>query len=325
MKSKVLAAFSSSEKTRAYELLAARVAHMMGRKFEEGDWSHVYCSAKGIPDRGWSNLNIDVAFGSLGVEHKMLMRPVDKPITTWCGTTLMHPAATRAIRIDSLAGDPNKVMRDVFKQYADLIERRVEKIRQSALGKVPDMRTGWLLWQEGLREFVYFEERMLAPDPILYKASWNERSGGGGRLGSKNLWIYEKATGKKRFSVTTQAGIKIQPYFDVPSVDDPNLYVFVAQGERTADGLVRVWLTESTARALSSLLGSLDTTAVSKAILSVKAAPGSVGEVLAAEPAREVLVEGEAYAHLRTTLKGVSDEHSFRLLLDLLAADKKRR
>jgi len=65
-------AFSKDEFDKAHVLLASRVAVMMGRKFEEGDWSSMYCMAKAIPQRGWSNLNIDVIYRSLGVEHKML-------------------------------------------------------------------------------------------------------------------------------------------------------------------------------------------------------------------------------------------------------------
>ena len=42
---------------------------MMGRKLEEGDWAEVYCRAKGLPNQGWSNLNIDVMHEGLGVEH----------------------------------------------------------------------------------------------------------------------------------------------------------------------------------------------------------------------------------------------------------------
>jgi hypothetical protein len=87
------------------------------------------------------------------------------------------------------------------------------------------MRTGWLLWQESLRQFLYFEERMRIPDPDDYKAQWVD-SGGGARKGSRNLWIYDKRTERKMFSVTTTAGAKIQPYFDVPPPDDPNLYLF---------------------------------------------------------------------------------------------------
>ena len=52
-----LRAFSILQARKAKVLLAAKVANMMGRKFEEGDWSEVYCKAKDIPDSGWSNLH----------------------------------------------------------------------------------------------------------------------------------------------------------------------------------------------------------------------------------------------------------------------------
>lgn len=71
MQSKTLSAFSESEYKKARLYLATQVADMMGRKFEEGDWSKVYCAAKGIPLSPWSNLSIDVTYGNLGVEHKM--------------------------------------------------------------------------------------------------------------------------------------------------------------------------------------------------------------------------------------------------------------
>jgi hypothetical protein len=48
MSVQTLLAFSDAERERAFHLLAARVAYMMGRKFEEDDWSRVYCAAKGI-------------------------------------------------------------------------------------------------------------------------------------------------------------------------------------------------------------------------------------------------------------------------------------
>jgi hypothetical protein len=68
-RTKTLAAFNKDEYAKAHMLLASQVATMMGRKFEEGDWAYVYCTAKGIPVRGWSNLNIDVMHQGLGVEH----------------------------------------------------------------------------------------------------------------------------------------------------------------------------------------------------------------------------------------------------------------
>ena len=55
-----LPVFSDQQQQEIKLHLAGKVAAMMGRKWEEGDWSAVYCAAKGIPDAGWSNLNIDV-------------------------------------------------------------------------------------------------------------------------------------------------------------------------------------------------------------------------------------------------------------------------
>jgi hypothetical protein len=144
---------------------------MMGRKFEEGDWSHVYCKAKGIPEARWSNLNIDVMHGRLGVEHKMLCYRSDADLAQAFGTTLMHPSATRSIRVPSLDSDPDEAMADILTQYGDLIQARRRKIEEQNLEDGPaDMRTGWLLWQESLRQFLYFEERMSEPDPAHYYA-----------------------------------------------------------------------------------------------------------------------------------------------------------
>ena len=287
---------------------------MGARKFEEGDWADVYCGAKGIPKAGWSNLNIDIMHGALGVEHKMMSRSVSRPITAWCGTMIMHPAATRALRIDSIDKDANDVMADVFRQYGELIERRTEKVRQSGFDR-PDMRTGWLLWQESLRQFLYFEERMSVPNPTEFYAVWNERVGSGARLGSKNLWIYERTTKQKRFSVTTQAGIKLQPYFEVPPLDDPNLYVFIAQGEEVGSGRIRLWLTAATARDLQGLVGDLDAEHVSTAILASRVRTGAEAVILEGEEVVEVLVSDEAYVKLSTEFTGPSDEHRMRAFI----------
>lgn len=103
----ILAVFTEEEYSRAKVFLATQVAHMMGRKLEEDDWNKVYCAAKGIPHSGWSNLNIDVNHKGLGVEQKLLrvsgLR--GRPIKSACGTTMMHPAATRSIRIDDTSPD----------------------------------------------------------------------------------------------------------------------------------------------------------------------------------------------------------------------------
>lgn len=312
-----LAAFSPEERDEAHKLLATRVAFMMGRKFEEGDWAEVYCRAKKIPLKGWSNLQIDVMHESLGVEHKMLCYRSHADLTEACGQTFMHPSATRSIRVPSTDLDPNIAMRDVLGQYAKLIEIRCGKVQEQSSTKAePDMRTGWLLWQESLRQFLYFEEEMLPPNPDDYTAEWVSSGGRGSRKESKNLWVYERETGRKRYSITTVAGAKIQPYFDVPPPTDPNLYLFTVIGETVSIGLVRIWLTEATARELQRLVGSLDTETISRTVIKTAAAISELGTVEQAktELAQAVILTAEAYDALRNVLPGVSDEHSFQLL-----------
>src|SRR5207302_2290043 len=106
---------------------------------------------------------------------------------------------------------------------------------------------------------------MKAPNPDDYIAKWVE-SGGGGRLKSRNLWIYDRVTRRKRFSVTTAAGAKIQPYFDVPLPGDPNLYLFTVIGEVIVEGRIRCWLTRSTLEDLRSILGKVDSQTISRAV-----------------------------------------------------------
>ncbi len=320
---RVLPAFSAEEAERARSLLAIRVAHMMGRKFEEGDWSYVYCRAKAIPETSWSNLNIDVMHANLGVEHKMLCVRSDKGLAEVFGTTRMHPSATRSIRVPSLDVDPNDAMRDVLGQYGELIAARKAKVaEQNTSGRPIDMRTGWLLWQESLRQFLYFEEEMLQPNADDYFAKWVEKedAGGAGRKGSKNLWIYEKETGRKRYSVTTSAGAKVQPYFDIPPPSNPNVHFFTVIGERIEFGKVRVWLTLATAKELERIIGSLDFDTLSDIVLNAAHELSAVGEDTTkfAEPGVSVLIREEAYSALTNAVQGVSDEHCFRMLLEHL-------
>jgi hypothetical protein len=312
-----LQAFNPNEREKAHFFLATQVTFMMGRKLEEGDWSSVYCRAKMIPEREWSNLNIDVMHEGLGVEHKMLRVPPDSPMRSYCGTTLMHPSATRSIRIPSTEADPNEVMLDVLTQYADLLDQRRAKIKEDCPGKEPDLRTGWLLWQRDLTEFLYFEEEAINPNPDDYFAEWRE-SGGGGRKASKNLWVYEKETGRKRYSVTTAAGAKIQPYFDVPPPNDSNVYIFKVQGEEVAPGVVRIWVRASTARELRSIVGDLSPGGLALVISSVAedAQEAEEGSAAGGEEALPFELTTESYSLLVATFSSaVSDEHMMQLLV----------
>lgn len=183
-----LPCFTPEQKDRVHVLLAVRVAHMMGRKLEESDWSYVYCRAKDIPEVSWSNLNIDIMHENLGVEHKMLCYRSDTTLAQAFGTTLMHPAATRSIRVPPLDTDPNEAMQDILNQYASLIRARRAKVKeQNKTGKPVDMRTGWLLWQESLRQFLYFEEPMVEPNPDNFYAEWVEHRARGGLRKAKPI------------------------------------------------------------------------------------------------------------------------------------------
>jgi hypothetical protein len=316
---RVLAAFAPEQLILAHDLLAAKVASMLGRKLEEADWLTVYCGAKGFACPNWSNLSIDVIENGLGVEHKMLCVRSGRSIKEHCGTTMMHPAATRAIRIESSDGDATNIARDVLGQYAALIEQRRRRVQKSAPRRRADLRTGWLLWQESLDEFLYFEEEMLPPIPEDYYAEWKE-SGGGTRKKSRNLWVYEQATGKKRFSITTAAGAKIQPYFDVPPPNEPNLCYFRVQGEVLPNGLVRIWITRTTALLLAELVGRVDVATVSRAILEATREAQAVppGKMEVGGTAESLQLTQEAYTALKSCFQGVSDEHMMQQLLHFL-------
>lgn len=317
-----LPVFSDEQAERTKILLAAKVASMMGRKLEEGDWSEVYCKAKNIPNIGWSNLYVDVNHDGLGVEFKMLRiaQLRGRPLKSVCGTTLMHPAATRSIRIDDLALAANEVMVDVLRQYAALIEERTQRVRDHSPDGSADMRLGWLLWEDNLREFLYFEETMAKPNPEAYYAEWNETAARGARKASKSLWIYEKTMNKKRYSVTTSAGIKIQPYFDVPPPSDPNLAYFCVQSEPTDDDTIILWVSAATAAQLKERIGSIEKDVVSQAVFEAARRDQedekfNVDDLGAAVP---IQVSKAAFVLLQNHWEAVSDNHRVQLLINSL-------
>jgi hypothetical protein len=311
MSIKTLGAFSTSEFTIAQELLSAKVASMLGRKMEEGDWDFVYCNSKKIPTTTWSNLHIDINHNGVGVEHKMSRVTKSGTILGECGTTKMHPAGTRSIRIPD-EPDPNKAMENILNQYADLIDTRTEAVKENSSDNSADMRFGWLLWKDTLDEFLYFEEVMEKPNPKNYYATWNITPARGARKESKSLWVFEKSTDKKKFSITTTAGAKIQPYFDVPSPKDSNLYHFKVQGVLVENGLVKVWLTKSTAKYLELLLGGLDSKSISDAIIKFKGISQEKDDtefINATDVATVVEISTEAYNKLQKIYDPISDEY----------------
>jgi hypothetical protein len=137
----------------------------------------------------------------------------------------------------------------------------------------------------------------------------------------ESLDIYDKGTRQKRYSVTTSAGIKIQPYFDVPPPSDKNLYYFRVQSEPVNATTVRLWVSAATAHALKTKLGSLDSATVSTAILKAIKRVGEIAQPPAEDDGLAVAVDisKEAHMQLLAAWKAVSDEHRGQLLLKALA------
>ena len=297
---------------------------MGGRKVEEGDWDAIYRQALGLPPGKWSNINIDVVNGNVGIEQKLIRRKSSTEIEASCGTSIMHPSLTRSFRIVADEGsDENEAMRSVFEQYASLVEqnkayvRSVSKLENDA---PIEMRSGWLLWQDSLRQFLYFEEPTKAPSPDDYVPRWHKTVAKPGRKASKSLWIFEKAPPyRKRYSITTDAGAKIQPYFDVPALGDPNLYTFTVIGEIINGNYIKAWITERTRRDLEKAIGSLESTHLSEAILQSVAGEVNHSELAefmqSEERAANVEITTKAYESLCAAFPVANDELRFRTLL----------
>ena len=189
-------------------------------KLEEGNWSAIYHKVRGVPDDQvpeWSNKPFrDFAWQGLGVESKLLckVRPRDQ-----IGRSLMHPSATRTIDYDDTK-DAETCKEVVLRQFGAEMDRFRDRVAATCRsGNRPDLRWGVLLWSTSLLEFLYFEERLEVPNPADFWAEWHEGNHRGNA--SRNLYIYDRETGNKRYSVTRpKNGAKIQPYFDIPSEAD---------------------------------------------------------------------------------------------------------
>lgn len=101
-----------------------------------------------------------------------------------------------------------------------------------------------------LTEFLYFEESLREPDPENFYAKFVVSTHRGDLR--RNLYIFEKVTHVKRYSVTLpEKGAKIQPYFDVPIVGE-GAYLFRVPEDRRKP----VWLREETILALQRIAKS---------------------------------------------------------------------
>ena len=163
------------------------------------------------------------------------------------------------------------------------------------------------------------KKRWLNRNQRNFYAEWNETAARGARKASKSLWIYEKATGQKRYSVTTSAGIKIQPYFDVPPPNDSNLAYFRVQSEPLDDDTIILWVAAATAAQLKQRLGSIEKETVSKAVCEAtqKFREDDEFSIDDQHPAVPIHVSKDAFVLLEHW-NGVSDDHRIQLLIKSL-------
>jgi hypothetical protein len=213
---KYLTAFTGDQMTLAAVEMNRLVRSLQGRKVEEDDWTNLYCKVKDAPHPGWSNLPFrDYLHDGVGVEFKLMKK--DNP-SACMGRSIMHPAATRTISFseDSSAAE---AMDRIFDQWGATIADFETRTRATSSTGKADLRWGVLLWAPDHSEFLYFEERLEVPLVSDHHAVWHEGNHRG--KPTRNLRIYDRATDALRFSCTLpRNGAKLQPYFDVPDVDN---------------------------------------------------------------------------------------------------------
>lgn len=251
-------AFDADEVLLATAEVNKLVRSLQGRKLEEGDWTGLYCRVKGVPDMGWSNLPFrDYLHDGVGVEFKLL----GKANPSKCiGKSLMHPAATRTIDFDEREPAAD-AMAKVFSQWGSAISEFENRVRATSKTGKADIRWGILLWAPDHSEFLYFEERLQKPRVEDYEARWHDGNHRG--KPTRNLHIFDKATGKKAFSCTLpRNGAKLQPYFNVPDVAN-GAHVFRTESEdvlplfarrEDADAIEKLFPEMSSEDAISMLL-----------------------------------------------------------------------
>ena len=170
-------------------------------KLEEEHWTEVYCKVLGIKESGFSNLfGKDIEFQDRVIEMKCIKKEYPFP------KRIMHPSLTRRVREWSTEDPPHVSMKTVIDGYNTLIKDTFDE---------KEARWGLLVYSPTLSHASYFEYPIRCLDLHSLTAEYHVSKQNNSRRGTTNLWIYQN--NKKIMSVTSQnAGMKIQPYFNVP-------------------------------------------------------------------------------------------------------------
>jgi hypothetical protein len=201
-----LPVFSRPQFEALTELWIDKVSRIGMNKLEEEHWTDVYCSALNIPQSGFSNIfGKDTEYGNSVIEMKCIRK--DDPFTP---CRIMHPALTRRVAEWSSEDPPHESLKRVIDSYNTLI-------KETFSGK--DARWGLLVYSPCLSKACYFEYPIQTLDISKLEAEYSSRKGSSSRNSTVNLWVFQDQV--KIMSVTSpKAGMKIQPYFQVPHPHD---------------------------------------------------------------------------------------------------------
>lgn len=199
-----LQVFTSEQFKSLSSLWIEAISRIALTKLEEEHWTNVYCKALGIQQTGFSNLfGKDVEYLDRVIEMKCIRMKYPFP------NRIMLPALTRKVNEWSATDSAQNSMELVISGYNELIRNTFE-------GKTA--RWGLLICSPCLSHASYLEYPIRELDINALTAEYNHRPGSDSRRSTTNLWIYQD--GIKIISVTSpSAGMKIQPYFNVPKSD----------------------------------------------------------------------------------------------------------
>lgn len=181
-------------------------------KLEEEHWTDIYCKILGIDPQGFSNLfGKDIEYKDRVIEMKCIRK--EYPFSP----RIMHPALTRKVEEWNSSDPPEKSMRVVIDGYNQLI--------RDTFG-AKEARWGLLVYSNAYSHATYFEYPITTLNVNELTAQYNHSKRSGSRRATTNLWIFQD--GIKIMSVTSpSAGMKIQPYFNVPAKNDHRYDLFL--------------------------------------------------------------------------------------------------
>jgi len=207
-----LSVFSADQLERLKQEWVSVISKIGLNKLEEEHWTEVYCKILGIKESGFSNLfGKDIEYQGRVVEMKCIKQ--EFPFRP----RIMHPSLTRRVHEWSTDDPPHISMENVVGGYNKLIKETFGE---------REARWGLLVYSPTLSHASYFEYPICCLDPRGLTAEYRTKKKSDSRRGTTNLWIYQN--GQKIMSVTSQsAGMKIQPYFNVPDVCDNRYDLFM--------------------------------------------------------------------------------------------------